>query len=159
MSIDPWNLYAPRFFSRQEFGEWASDMDVALLVLLDSFRALLGRPVHLSRHPMAIGRRGGTNSQHDVDTWGVVRAVDTMPEGVRTPEELRHAMNVARTVGFTGIGVYPDWHPSPGLHLDVRRSHRPGAPAMWGGIRRLPESTQEYVSVDEAFTHMGEQLA
>lgn len=156
MSIDPWNLYYPRFFSRMEFGEWAADMDIALLVLLDAFRARWGQPVYISKAPGAIGRRAGTNSQHDLTTWGTVRAVDVHPSGILVADDLRKAQRLAIETGFTGVGVYPHWKPRPGLHVDVRRGHNPGQPALWGGIRRTPESQQEYVSADEAISFFTE---
>jgi hypothetical protein len=38
---------------------------------------------------------------------------------------------IARLVGFKGIGVYPDWKPKGGLHLDLRKKN-----LFWIGLNR-----------------------
>ena len=117
-----------RYFSAAEFGEWWPLMSTELLQKLDEFRARLGVPVRISPHSRALGRNDGplSFSQHNVDMWGEVRAADVMFEGV----SLKRAYEVAKAVGFSGIGAYPDWQPSAGLHLDVR----PGPLGTWAGI-------------------------
>ena len=117
-----------RYFSQDEFGEWWPYMSTELLSRLDEFRSRLGVSVMISPAEGAIGRHGGlSTSQHNVDMWGEVRAVDVMPKGVT----LAHAYEVAKAVGFTGIGLYPQTSPYPMLHLDVR----PGFLSTWSGFR------------------------
>lgn len=134
--------------------DWWPHMDDRLLVLLDAFRAAHGRRVLLSPHPRAIGRRSGpgSRSDHNVDRHGVVLGVDTMPEGMTTPANAEACIALARRLGFTAIGVYPHWAPSPGLHLAARRDRQPGDPALWGAVRRPSQESpdglvQTYVSV------------
>jgi len=58
----------------------------------------------------------------------------------------------ARNVGFTGIGLYPDWtydgERRTGFHLDVREDTHPSSPATWGRIGR------EYVSYEQAYNYL-----
>jgi len=123
--------------------DWWPLMSAELLTRLDTFRARLGAPVEISPAEGAVGRRLGRadSSQHNIDRWGEVRAIDVMPVGV----PLERAYQVAREVGFTGIGLYPDWSPRPGLHLDVREDRTASAPALWAGIN--DGGTQRYVAI------------
>lgn len=131
-----------RYFTPGEFREWWPMMSTELLNKLDEFRHRLGVPVTISPAQGALGRKLGTSlSQHNVDLWGEVRAVDVMFSGV----SLERAYEVAKAVGFTGIGAYPDWQPSPGLHLDVRQAPL----ALWSGIKE--NGSQVYKSITEAF--------
>lgn len=132
-----------RYFKPDEFRGWWDQMDPALLVLLDRLRARLapltpdagGVPISISPHPRAIGRHDGPDgdSQHNIDRWGEVRAIDVMPHIGR--QYRRNVVGIAIDVGFTGVGVYPDWEPRWGLHLDTRQDRKPGDPATWSGIR------------------------
>ena len=59
------------------------------------------------------------------------------PEGRRgivTSAERQRAYEVAKKVGFTGIGLYTDTRPSNMVHLDVRADRRPGDPAKWSRV-------------------------
>lgn len=119
-------------FGRHEFGEWADQMSEAQLRCLDRFRALWGAKVKVSRADGAVGRHAGNStSKHNVDRWGEVRATDVFPEGMRTRADAERAIRCAEQAGFTGIGVYPDWDPAPGLHLDTRDGDRV---ARWGFV-------------------------
>jgi len=132
-----------KHFTRREFEPWADQIDPHLVACLDKYRA--SRPpgragrVSISTAPGALGRHGGalSSSQHNVDRWPTVRAADVFPAGLGDDAEafaVEYAL--ARAAGFTGIGIYPDWAPHPGLHLDVRRDRRAGEPATWAGVRR-----------------------
>lgn len=142
MNIEPHHI---NYFNRAEFernGEnWFEKCSPRLLVLLDTFRHLTGECI-ISPHPLAIGRRAydkNPNSQHSVDTWREVRAIDLLPTLYPDSNILPDAIpdewiQVAKEIGFTGIGLYPQWtHKGKqrcGLHLDVR-----DAPlATWGYI-------------------------
>lgn len=88
------------------------------------------------------GWNGSMTSQH---FYG--RAIDVMIKIL--PYEnvnkcLRLAATKAKEAGFTGIGVYPDWKPSPGLHLDTR----PGKLAQWGA-KNSKTGVQYYVGIQE----------
>ena len=145
--IFEWVLTMPendqlRYFQPSEFREWWPLMSTELLNKLDEFRHRLGVPVTISPASGALGRKlGASTSQHNVDLWGEVRAVDVMFNGV----SLERAYEVAKQVGFTGIGAYPDWQPSPGLHLDVRQAPL----ALWSGIKE--GGKQVYKGISEAF--------
>jgi hypothetical protein len=152
------------YFVAEEFRGWEPRMDDDLKDKLDEFRGALGYPVRVSPAEGAIGRRQGPagTSQHNVDRWGEVRAIDVMPtptgpDGApraMTKAEAEHAKAVAERVGFTGIGVYPGWQPFPGLHLDTRRDRAPGDPATWAGIPE-PGGGQTYVAMDRGLTEWG----
>jgi hypothetical protein len=45
---------------------------------------------------------------------------------------------VARLSGFAGVGIYPDWNPKAGLHLDIRET-----PIAWIGLNK--EKLQELI--------------
>ena len=98
-------------------------LPVGLLSGLDQFRAELGKPVIVSPADGSIWRLD-PDSEHFY-----FRAIDIMlPEG----PTLQEAYNVARGLGvFSGIGVYPDWMPFPGMHLDIRPERNPEYPALW----------------------------
>jgi len=131
-------------------------IDTRLLVLLDTFRAMLGQPVVISPAPGAVGRRDGPTggSQHNIDRWGEVRAVDILLPEIKTVAEATNMARLAVAVGFTGVGFYPDWNPRAGLHLDVRRDKYPGDPALWGGVRDTPKSKQRYVSLQDSLNKL-----
>ncbi|MDQ6970922.1 MAG: hypothetical protein Q9M16_10475 [Mariprofundus sp.] len=147
------------YFTESEFGAWWPFMSDALLTRLDAFRKAWGNTVIISPAAGSLGRYmdKGAGSQHNVTRWGEVRAADIMPlidtpNGARSlsRSELRQAYDVALSVGFTGIGAYPDWRPHPGLHVDVRTDRTQGSPATWSGIRTA--NGQEYFGVERAFT-------
>lgn len=145
-----------RHFSPLEFGAWWPLMSNDLLLKLDEFRERWGGPVSISRASGAIGRddEPDDTSQHNPIRWGEVRAVDVIPSDMDTPGDRQRAFEIARDVGFTGIGVYPDWSPSPGLHLDVRSDREPGDPAVWAGVQELQddgETRQVYVAIERGF--------
>lgn len=126
-------------FAVKEFrGEWIF-LATGLLKKLDGFRHALGRPVMVSPAPGSMLRWGEEGeSQHK---YG--RAIDIMlPQG----PDLATAYERAKTIGFTGIGLYPDWKPYPGMHLDIRPGRKPGDPAKWAGIKQ--DGQQIYVSIE-----------
>lgn len=141
----------PQYFTADEFHGDYDKVNKRLLVLLDVFRFQWGDVVKISPAPGAVARKLGptANSDHNVDKWGEVRAVDVLPAGMLTPKKMREAFELARSIGFTAIGVYPDWKPQPGLHLAVREGLRMGSPATWAGVRQ--GGVQVYVGVERAF--------
>lgn len=139
-----------KHFQPNEFGGWYEQLHPQLKEKLDAFREGWGAPVQVSPVGGAVGRRGGSSrSRHNVDVWGNVQAVDVFPIGLVGHADAIRAVSVAKRVGFTGIGFYPNWRPQPGVHLDVRDDRPPGRPATWGGIR--PDGgAMKYVSLQEA---------
>jgi len=139
-----------QYFKPEEFQGWFDQLSPALKSNLDALRGKWGRPIVVSPAPGAVGRRlGGTaTSQHNVDRWGEVRAVDVMPYGISTASDARLFRCLAEDCGFTGIGFYPDWNPRPGFHLDIRITEREGYVAQWGGVKQNEE--QVYVGMAEA---------
>jgi len=138
-----------RYFISQEFRGWYWRMDSRLLALLDDFRDRLGEPVIVSPAQGALGRHLGMHSKswHNVDVRGAVRAIDIMIPGITemSYSVAQDLIGIAQRVGFGGIGVYPDWHPLPGMHLDVR-PQRNGIATTWARRR-----DGAYMSVEEAF--------
>jgi len=63
---------------------------------------------------------------------------------------LRGLFAIAKKVGFSGIGIYPDWKPYLGMHLDVRADRSADNPATWSGIRT--SSGQKYFGIERAFS-------
>lgn len=157
------------YFDRSEFireEDWFTKMSPRLLVLLDTFRHLTGMCI-ISPHKDAIGRRDDTDSQHNIEKWGEVRAVDVFPAFkselyIKITYQLHESdtsrltandwVETAKYIGFTGIGYYPNWtynsEQRPGLHLDVRESAKPGEPVTWGRIG------EQYVSLDKAMENL-----
>lgn len=133
------------YFKPEEFRDWYDRMSPELLQKLDAFRAEWGAPVVVSSAHGGLGRHGGEHdeSQHNVDKWGEVRAIDVFPKietapGVfrwmETADERQRAYQVAKSVGFTGIGLYTDTRPGNMLHVDVRRGRLSGQPATWSRV-------------------------
>ncbi len=133
-----------RHFTAAEFGVWWPLINPRLLTMLDEYRERLGVPVQISPALGAIGRIAtGSESQHIPQPF--INAVDVMPK----TDDLQYAYRVAVETGFTGIGVYPDWQPRAGLHLDVRNDRVAGDPDKWSGIQTA--NGQEYFEVERAW--------
>ena len=150
--VDGEASHAPRWFARDEFGEWADMMHPALVFALDVLRDALGAPVVISPAKGSLGRRMGmATSLHNVDFHVRVYAADVLlPVSVGVD----FGFDVARDLRlFSGIGVYPFWKPRAGLHLDVRhlspwnptKGATPRTPATWGAVPGA-YGRQEYVS-------------
>lgn len=132
------------FFEPSEFQGWWDQLNPELLDKLNRFRELWGMPVVVSSDPHAVGRHNGRGdvSQHNVDQWGEVRAVDVFPTvetrngraWVKTIAQRERAFRLATEAGFTGIGIYTDTAPGNMLHLDVRQDRAEGDPATWSRI-------------------------
>jgi len=143
-----------RYFTQNEFRDSWAAMSTRLLVLLDSLRYQWGAGITISPVSGALARYNGPDdtSQHNVDRWGECRAADVFLDGMDSPSSANRAVEVAMRTGFTGVGIYPDWDPSPGVHVDVRQDHEPGDPALWG---MLDSSKGQYmVSLEKALEAM-----
>ena len=158
-----------RYFEPREFVrggvEWYDRVKVATLEALDVLRHYHGRPIHVSPHPRAVGRPGSGSTDHDPDEHGgEVAGVDVFPEGVETPGQMREFIELAISVGFTALGVYPHWENSDGetqagVHLAVRDGRTQDDPARWGMIRNEQRGRQRMVSMAEAINKVGTEPA
>ncbi len=72
-----------RYFHEDEFREWKGRMIVRLLVLEDTLRHQWGDKITVSPVEGALGRHKGPHAmtQHNVDMWGEVRAMDQFLKG------------------------------------------------------------------------------
>ncbi|MBT3041983.1 MAG: hypothetical protein KME67_03905 [Candidatus Thiodiazotropha sp. (ex Codakia orbicularis)] len=121
-------------------GCW-DQMDLAFLIRVDQF--MWDSPGEWMVSP-AVGAAcrdyGSTTSRH----YAVGRkadAIDLMLVDGDLEENYRFALT-----RFGGVGVYPDWIPFHGLHVDGREGERV---ATWAGIRQGGE--QVYVAAEQAF--------
>jgi len=133
-------IYA-QHFSAEEFREWSDDMSPRLVTMLDVLRFKLGSPIEISASEYALGRNLGRNelSEHNIDEWGEVLAVDCFISGVYSRQQAEGVAHEATAIGFTGIGVYSDTRNNQGqeqvmFHLGVRPNEDMGSPATWGRI-------------------------
>lgn len=129
-------------------------MNADLLTKLDAFRDQWGAPVQISPAAGGIGRHNGgdDHSQHNIDRWGEVRAVDVFPmveirpgqyRYMSTREDRQRAHDTARAVGFTGIGLYTDTKPGNMLHVDTREGSRV---ATWSRVAGDYRGIQEVLA-------------
>ena len=133
-------VYA-QHFSQEEFREWGEDMSPRLVTMLDVLRFRLSSAIEISASGAALGRNLGRDklSEHNVDHWGEVLAVDCFIGGVYNRAQTEAVVYEAEGIGFTGIGVYSDTHNNQGddqvmFHLGVRPNEDMGSPATWGRI-------------------------
>lgn len=122
--------------------------------MLDIFRRLTGRCI-ISPHPLAIGRMSypkRPGSMHIFKEDIGVRAIDVFPND--DPDDRRCKgspyavvekwIRAAEKIGFTGIGLYPEWtldnETRIGFHLDLRDE-----PFQWGYLQG------KQVTLDQAF--------
>jgi hypothetical protein len=133
-------IYA-QHFSAEEFRDWADDMSPRLVTMLDILRFRLGSPIAVSGSEYALGRNLGLGalSEHNVDHWGEVLAVDCFISGVYNRAQAEAVAHEAEGIGFTGIGAYSDTRNNQGepqvmFHLGVRPNELMGSPATWGRV-------------------------
>ena len=133
-------VYA-QYFSQEEFREWSDDMSARLVTMLDVLRFKLGSPIEISASEYALGRELGVGkmSEHNVDEWDEVLAVDCFISGIYNRAQAEEVAREAKAIGFTGIGVYSDTHNNYGedqvmFHLGVRPNELMGSPATWGRV-------------------------
>ena len=133
-------IYA-QHFSQEEFREWAEDMSPRLITMLDVLRFRLGSVIEISNSEYALGRNLGLGkmSEHNIDEWGEVLAVDCFISGIYCRAQAEAVIIEARSIGFTGIGVYSDTKNNQGeiqvmFHFGVRPNELMGSPATWGRV-------------------------
>lgn len=133
-------IYA-QHFEAEEFRSWSDDMSPRLITMMDVLRFMSGHPIEVSAHDMALGRELGRDaeSEHNVDHWGEVLAMDGFVTGVYYREQAEGIVDLSRKIGFTGIGVYTDTRNNRGepqvmFHWGVRPTRNMGDPATWGRV-------------------------
>lgn len=133
---------AAQYFRQEEFREWADAMSPRLITMLDILRFRLGSAIEISASKQALGRELGVSelSEHNVDHWGEVLAVDCFISGVYSRAQAEAVAHEAEGIGFTGIGAYSDTHNNRGegqvmFHLGVRPNELMGSPATWGRVK------------------------
>ena len=140
-----------RYFTPEEFRGQYDLLDEELKTVIDEFRHLWGDAVTVSPAPGSIGREYGRGF-HNYAKHGTIKAIDLMPSNFNDHIDFKRAYEIAKQAGARGIGIYPDWRPSAGIHLDVGR--RPGRVkgyvAKWSGFRQL-DGTQKFFSINKAF--------
>lgn len=142
-----------KYFKKSDFRGWYDKMDPELLEVMERFAESVGKKMFISPANGAIGRRLSppNKSFHNVSHWGMVKAIDIMIEGLETGDDYRRVFEAAKEAGALGIGVYPDWRPVSGVHLDMgeRKGRGPGNPAKWSAFR--VNGRQKYFAVDKSF--------
>lgn len=133
-------IYA-QHFEAEEFRSWSDDMSSRLITMMDVLRFMCGHPIEVSDHEDSLGRELGPNQQsaHNIDHWAEVLAMDGFVSGVYYREQAEGIVDLARKIGFTGIGVYTDTRNNRGehqvmFHFDVRPTEDMGSPATWGRV-------------------------
>lgn len=141
-------------FKEGEFREWWHKMSPRLLTMIDLLRYRLGSGIEISKAHGAIGRELGPDkqSEHNVDLWGEVLAVDCFVSGVYYREQAEAVVDEAIKLGFTGIGVYPGWRNNKGIeqvgfHLGVRPTRKMGSPSTWGYIGKKEVSLMNAIQL------------
>ena len=136
-------------FDPSEFSGWFDLVDPGVLVRLDVLRELWGGPISISQDDRAVGRHDrDSESRHNVDKWGAVFAVDVFPSGIRNRKDAERFISLAKSVGFNGIGFYPQWS-RPGFHLDRRDDV-----ARWGA-QYDAAGNQVYISLEKSLGLIG----
>ena len=125
------HYFKPAEFNRAGINYWPK-MCPRLLVLMDVLRLQLGSAIHISAHDKAIGRTTGT-SQHNYKRYGQVRALDFFVAHIDTRGAAEAVVDTMRKLGFTGIGVYPQWRNNSGVQqVGFHGDTREGPAGEWG---------------------------
>lgn len=139
-----WGSYG--HFQASEFPR-PDRMSHEILAAVDALREAAGVPFTVSPAPGATVRLSGNPASRHYAVGRLSDAVDVLvPPGV----SLRELVDLARIAvpAIGGIGVYPHWQPSHGLHLDARPRKPSGDLYTWGGV--LVDGAQRYVSLETA---------
>lgn len=130
-------------------GRWKGKVSTELLQRVTLFEQLSGCKMTPSKASGAIGRNKG-KTRHNAKRYGEVRAIDFMPENCKFKP--REWVKWAKQSGFKGIGIYPNWKPRPGIHLDVRKTFRI---ATWADMKEYGEKKHRYVSLRYMYRKLG----
>jgi len=144
-----------KYFTPEEFHGHYERLDPELKEMLDNFREQWGDVVNISPHPDAVGRTDG-NGFHNYKKHGSVKAVDVLPAGFYGPAAFKRGFAAAVSSGARGIGIYPDWRPQPGMHIDVgqRKGRSVDYVAKWSAFRI--DGQQRYFNISRALRNNNE---
>lgn len=133
-------------FTVDEFQGQLHLLDAQVIYTLATLRSLIGR-IRISPAPGAVARTQGSEStMHFAGNGRLSLAVDIMPLDV----DLKTAYQAAKSISQIGaVGVYPDWNPQAGLHIDLRKRKAAFKIAEWSGLKI--NGSQVYRGVGEAF--------
>lgn len=131
-------------FEPSEFQQQLHYLDAGVIFALVKLREKVGR-IKISPAPGSIARNK-PGSMHDISDNKLSLAIDVMPLDVSLSEFYQAAREI-KEIG--GIGLYPDWLPFPGAHIDLRKRKFNGALATWSGIKNA-EGKQIYGGINEA---------
>jgi hypothetical protein len=133
--------YTFRHLSPENITGCWDKMDMAFLRRVDQFiEDSPGKWIVSPATGAACRDYGSKTSRH----YAVGRKADAL-DIMLVSGDLEEHYNLARQ-WFGGVGVYPDWYPHPGLHVDGREGEQV---ATWAGIKQ--GNKQVYVSVEQAF--------
>lgn len=136
--IEP-EAYTFTHLSPENVGACWDQMDLAFLIRVDQFMWDSPGEWMVSPASGAACRDYGSQTSRHYAVGRKADALDIMLIDGDLEENYRFARE-----RFGGVGVYPDWIPFHGLHIDGR----PNA-ATWAGIRQGNE--QVYVPVEQVF--------
>jgi hypothetical protein len=131
--------YSYVHLGRGALGECFYQMDPSFLEKADRFMVESPGEWIVSPAPGATCRTTGRETSRHYAVGRLADAIDLMLISGDLETNYRFALE-----RFGGVGVYPDWEPYPGLHLDGR----PGG-HTWAGIR--DGRGQVYVPVSRVF--------
>ena len=141
------------YFKESEFHGDADNLDVNVILGLDSLRSQLKERIHVSNVKGAVARYGGSQtSQHyvGVDSFSIVRkstAVDVFIEGI----PFLNAIGIIKAELFTGIGIYVnttgmDGEPWLMFHLDQRKDRSVTDPLVWIANKVYDSTKKKWVT-------------
>jgi len=135
-------------FSESEFQGQLHLLDANVIFVLQKLRSKIGR-IQVSPAYGAIARTDGSKTtMHYANLKDNVLslAIDIMP----IDADLKTAYKAAKEIKEIGaVGVYPDWKPRAGLHIDLRDRKANSSIAEWSGLATA--QGQIYRSVNEGF--------
>jgi hypothetical protein len=140
-----------KHWSPKDFNKFDRFLSQELLNKLDIFAEKFSKYGKLRVSPVdgAIIRIDDSDSQHNIKKTGKTFAIDLIPmfytnvsnhllRGIQR-KEFKMLFELMKNSGFAGIGMYPEWIPFRGVHVDVRKT----APKYWVMING------EYVYIPE----------
>lgn len=147
--FEPWEIFSPDTSGTVDYKSWVVHhkeipwntyrdlhlMDLLFLDRIQALREVLGFPLIINNPSAGLTLRGFRSVEEQkivVDQWGGAarsmhtqfRAVDVTPVGC----PLQQVVNLARGMGFGGIGIYPNKN---FVHLDTRALVVGQKPVEW----------------------------
>lgn len=135
-----------KYFQESEFFGQTLYVDAEVVFALDKLREKVGRLMISPVGPDAIVRRK-PGTWHDITGGKLSKAIDIMPLDASLSQLYFSAQSIPE---IGGIGLYPDWKPHPGAHIDLRVRKPGGGLAEWSGVI-ADNGVQVYRGVDKGF--------